>query len=103
MYYEHAGQRRSAMVALRLIRVLAVTAGSVGGLSGATYGLLSEQSRRARAVIGTPLGLPWVRLAAGLAEETAAPVRLTTHAMCGATTRQLPAQVDAALLDPPGI
>lgn len=39
---------------LRMVRAAAVIAGAVGGLSGATYKLLAEQSRRTRLVIGTP-------------------------------------------------
>ncbi len=36
----------------RLLRSAVLAAGAAGGLSGAAYGLLSEQSRRARKVIG---------------------------------------------------
>ncbi|MGX7825298.1 SGNH/GDSL hydrolase family protein [Actinokineospora sp. 24-640] len=127
-----------------MLRTLAVAAGSLGGLSGAAYGLLTSQSRRARTVIGVPrerpfnadgvylpdgtgpvargdaldfavlgdstaagLGaesaerLPGVRLALGLAEELATPVRLITHAISGSRTTHLGGQVDAALTDPP--
>lgn len=42
----------------RLIKALILAAGSVGGLSGAAYGLLTEQSKRARTIIGAPRGLP---------------------------------------------
>lgn len=38
----------------RVIRVAALVAAAVGGLSGGAYGLLSEQSRRARRLIGRP-------------------------------------------------
>jgi len=38
--------------------LLAVALGSVTGLSGAAYGLLSNQAQRARAVIGRPKGEP---------------------------------------------
>ncbi|MGQ0840814.1 SGNH/GDSL hydrolase family protein [Actinokineospora sp.] len=48
------------MVGFRGLRVLAVAAGSVGGLSGAAYGLLNTQSRQARTVIGVPRELPFV-------------------------------------------
>lgn len=41
-----------------LIRTTAVTAGAVTGLSGAMYGLLFEQSRQARRIIGKPHGQP---------------------------------------------
>jgi lysophospholipase L1-like esterase len=41
-----------------MFRVAAVVAGTVGGLSGAAYGLLSEQSRRARLLIGVPERAP---------------------------------------------
>lgn len=118
----------------------ALTAGALGGLSGAAYGLLQQQSRQARRTIGMPeieppcadgvylpdasgpqhsaenplvfavLGdssaagvgvdnareLPGVLLAIALAEETGSPVRLLTHAVAGATSRDLPAQVVAA-------
>ena len=42
------------MIGPRLLRLAAMAAGTAGGLSGAAYGLLSEQSRRARRVIGMP-------------------------------------------------
>ncbi|SDJ68211.1 Lysophospholipase L1 [Actinopolyspora mzabensis] len=42
------------MIAARLLRLAAVGTASVGGLSGAAYGLLNEQSRYARRVIGLP-------------------------------------------------
>jgi lysophospholipase L1-like esterase len=40
------------MLGVRALRALVLTAGSVGGLSGAAYGLLNGQSRRARTIIG---------------------------------------------------
>ncbi|PRW64925.1 SGNH/GDSL hydrolase family protein [Actinopolyspora mortivallis] len=46
------------MIAARLLRVAAIGAASVGGLSGALYGLLSGQSRHARRVIGLPTAEP---------------------------------------------
>ncbi|EWC59188.1 SGNH hydrolase family [Actinokineospora spheciospongiae] len=46
------------MVGARGLRVLALAAGSVGGLSGAAYSLLTSQSRQARTVIGPPVELP---------------------------------------------
>lgn len=46
------------MAGVRVVRALALAAGSVGGLSGAAYGLLNGQSKRARSVIGVPRGLP---------------------------------------------
>lgn len=124
------------------LRLAAFTAGAVGGLSGAAYGLLQQQSRQARRVIGFPEGappsadgvylpdgsgpyadhpapalefavlgdssaagmgvdvageLPGVLLAIGLAEETGRAVRLRTHAVVGATTRDLANQVDRAI------
>ena len=139
------------MTGTRLLRTAVFTAGALGGVSGAAYGLLSEQSRRARRVIGipeapplnadgvhrsgapdarqsedgadprelrfavlgdssaaglgvdTPEQLPGVLLARGLAEESGRPVRLTTYAISGSTTRDLPAQVDRALADPPTV
>lgn len=42
------------MMGFRGYRTAAVLAGTVGGLSGAAYGLLTEQARRARTVIGSP-------------------------------------------------
>lgn len=119
----------------------ALAAGALGGLSGAVYGLLQQQTRQAQRTIGAPeaeppcadgvylpdgsgpfatseqapltfavLGdssaagvgvdgpeqLPGVLLAVALAEETGRPMRLSTHAVVGATTRALPAQVAAA-------
>jgi lysophospholipase L1-like esterase len=47
--------------------------------------------------------LPGVLLAGGLAEESGRPVRLTTYAVTGATTRSLPFQVDTALADHPTV
>jgi lysophospholipase L1-like esterase len=137
------------MAGARAIKALIFTAGSVGGLSGAAYSLLTEQSRRARTIIGVPsdlplnadglylpdgtgpcppdrcgdslsfavlgdslaagLGaelpdqLPGVRLARGLADELARPVRLVTHAISGSRTTDLEAQVDRALIDPPDL
>ncbi|GDY29907.1 SGNH/GDSL hydrolase family protein [Gandjariella thermophila] len=46
------------MTALRAFRTVAMAAGAIGGLSGAAYGLLTEQSRRARLVIGVPEAPP---------------------------------------------
>lgn len=136
------------MAGARLLKTLIFAAGSVGGLSGAAYGLLNGQSRRARTIIGAPqdlphnadgiylpdrsgplppargtelsfamigdslaagLGaelaeqLPGVNLAKGLAEESGRPVRLTTHAVSGAKTTDLEAQVDVAMIDPPDL
>jgi lysophospholipase L1-like esterase len=42
------------MMGFRAFRTAAVIAGAVGGLSGAAYGLLTEQAKRARTVIGMP-------------------------------------------------
>ena len=47
--------------------------------------------------------LPGVLLAKGLAEESGRPVRLTTHAISGSKTFDLPAQVDRALITPPDV
>ncbi|MCP2258960.1 Lysophospholipase L1 [Streptoalloteichus tenebrarius] len=140
------------MIGVRVLRAVALATGAIGGLSGAAYGLLTEQSRRARRVIGVPeapplradgvylpdgsgpltaddpavggrpltfavLGdssaagvgvdapeeLPGVLLTLGLAAEAERPVRLVTHAVSGATTRELPGQVDAALVEPPDL
>jgi lysophospholipase L1-like esterase len=46
------------MVGSRVLRAAAVVAGTVGGLSGAAYGLLTEQARQARQVIGMPENPP---------------------------------------------
>lgn len=43
---------------VRGLRLFVVAAGAVGGLSGATYGLLNGQSRHARSVIGVPTEAP---------------------------------------------
>ena len=48
-----------------------------------------------------PRELPGVRVAQGLAEEVDRPVALTTHAIVGARTQELSAQVDAVLQRPP--
>lgn len=137
------------MVGFRGFRTAAVLAGTVGGLSGAAYGLLTEQARLARTVIGRPVAPPLnadgaylpdgsgprpfgggsdvlrfavigdssaaglgvdlpgqllgVLLARGLAEEAGRPVLLTTYAVSGSTTRDLAAQVDAALAGAPTV
>lgn len=46
------------MTGARTLKALIFAAGSVGGLSGAAYGLLTGQSRRARSIIGIPRDLP---------------------------------------------
>jgi lysophospholipase L1-like esterase len=46
------------MAWMRVLRGLALGAGSVGGLSGAAYGLLNGQSKRARTLIGKSTDLP---------------------------------------------
>ncbi|MBA8822856.1 lysophospholipase L1-like esterase [Saccharopolyspora lacisalsi] len=46
------------MIGLRLVRLAAFAAGTLGGLSGAAYGLLNGQSRHARRVIGPPENAP---------------------------------------------
>lgn len=43
---------------VRLLKALIFAAGSVGGLSGAAYGLLNGQSKHARSIIGMPKDLP---------------------------------------------
>lgn len=137
------------MIGYRGFRTAAVVAGAVGGLSGAAYGLLTEQAKRARHAIGEPDGdplnadgvylpdgsgpwpfgtgadplrfavigdssaaglgvempdqLPGALLARGLAEEADRPVLLTTHAISGSTTRDLLAQVNRTLADPPRV
>ncbi|CAL9636468.1 GDSL-like esterase [Actinosynnema sp. ALI-1.44] len=51
--------------------------------------------------VDDPAELPGVLLATGLAEELDRPVRLETYAISGSTTRDLPAQVDRVVADPP--
>jgi len=46
------------MAGARVLKALIFAAGSVGGLSGAAYGLLTGQSRHARTIIGVPKDLP---------------------------------------------
>lgn len=46
------------MTGARALKALMFAAGSVGGLSGAAYGLLTGQSRHARSIIGLPKDLP---------------------------------------------
>lgn len=130
----------------QVLRSAALAVVAAGGVSGAAYGLLTEQSRRARLMIGVPkaappcadgcyrpdgggplrgigdlvlavlgdssaagLGadtaaqVPGALLARGLAEECGRVVRLATHAVSGAYSRDLAAQVDAAVSDPPDV
>ena len=128
------------MIGLRALRAAAMTAATLGGLSGALAGLLTEQGRRARAAIGVlehlwpapdgvyaddggdplrlavlgdsmavgvgvthPSQMPGVLLAQALAEEAGRPVRLSTYAISGSTTRDLVPQVDAAVRDEPRV
>ncbi|NKE62234.1 SGNH/GDSL hydrolase family protein [Lentzea sp. PSKA42] len=128
------------MIGLRTLRAVAMTAATLGGLSGALVGLLNEQGRRARVAIGVldhlwpapdgvyaddgsdplrlavlgdsmavgvgvthPSQMPGVLLAQALAEEAERPVRLSTYAVSGSTTRDLVPQVDAAVLDAPHV
>jgi lysophospholipase L1-like esterase len=46
------------MAGTRMLRAVVLAAGSVGGLSGAAYGLLNGQSKRARSIIGRCQDLP---------------------------------------------
>jgi lysophospholipase L1-like esterase len=46
------------MAGARVLKALIFAAGSVGGLSGAAYGLLNGQSKQARSIIGVPCELP---------------------------------------------
>jgi lysophospholipase L1-like esterase len=52
------GWEVASMAGSRVLRTVMLAAGSVGGLSGAAYGLLNGQSRRARTIIGRPTELP---------------------------------------------
>lgn len=65
-----------------------------------TFAVLGDSSAAGLGV-DRPADLPGVVLARGLAEEAGRPVRLDTLAICGCTTQDLGAQVDAALVDPP--
>jgi lysophospholipase L1-like esterase len=47
------------MAGLRVMKAVIFAAGSVGGLSGAAYGLLNGQSKQARSIIGVPKDLPF--------------------------------------------
>jgi lysophospholipase L1-like esterase len=128
------------MFGLRHLRAAAMTAATLGGLSGALVGLLNEQGRRARVAIGVldhrwpapdgvygddgrdplrlavlgdsmavgvgvthPSQMPGVLLAQALAEEADRPVRLSTYAISGSTTRDLVPQVDAAVPEEPQV
>lgn len=53
--------------------------------------------------VDMPEHLPGVLLAHGIAEEIEHPVRLDTCAISGSTSRNLAAQVDVALVDPPDV
>lgn len=130
----------------RTVRVTAVAAGAIGGLTSAMYGLLIRQSRYAHELIGeadgpppvadgrytptgwtggadtdalrfavvgdslaaglgaeTAEGLPGVQLAKGLADELGQPVELRTYAISGSTTRDIVAQVDQVVDNPPDV
>lgn len=136
------------MAGVRVLQAVAFAAGSVGGLTGAAYGLLNGQAKRARSVIGGHKGLPLnadgvylpngrgpfirpkrgtlrfavlgdslaagigaesierlpgVILAKGIAGETGRPVRLSTHAVSGSKTFDLPPQVDRAVIGQPDL
>ena len=130
----------------RTVRVTAVLAGTIGGVTSAVYGVLNRQSKYAQRVIGEPEapppvadgrytppgwtgsadadglrfavigdslaaglgaetaeGLPGVLLARGLAEQLGQPVDLITYAIVGATTKDMIAQVDQAVANPPDV
>jgi lysophospholipase L1-like esterase len=75
------------MAGIRVLRALVLGAGSVGGLSGAAYGLLNGQSRRARTLIGKsndlPLNADGVYLPDGTGPVTDEPHGVLTFAMLG--------------------
>lgn len=75
------------MAGMRVIRALMLGAGSVGGLSGAAYGLLNGQSRRARTIIGKSSDLPHnadgVYLPDGTGPVQHEPADCATFAMLG--------------------
>jgi lysophospholipase L1-like esterase len=75
------------MAGVRLVRALVVGAGSVGGLSGAAYGLLNGQSKRARTIIGKARGLPLnadgVYLPDGRGPVTDEPAEVLTFTVLG--------------------
>lgn len=48
------------MIGARGLRTAALAAGTIGGLSGAAYGLLTGQAKRAETVIGIPVDPPWL-------------------------------------------
>jgi lysophospholipase L1-like esterase len=134
------------MLRNRTVRVTAVAAGTIGGVTSAMYGLLTRQSRYAHELIGEPEGpppvadgrytptgwtgpddtdalrfavvgdslaaglgaetaedLPGVRLAKALADELGEPVELATYAISGSTTRDMVAQIDQVVQDPPDV
>jgi lysophospholipase L1-like esterase len=75
------------MAGMRVLRALVLGAGSVGGLSGAAYGLLNGQSRRARTIIGKssdlPLNADGIYLPDGAGPVTDEPHDVITFAVLG--------------------
>ncbi|HEX2130213.1 MAG TPA: SGNH/GDSL hydrolase family protein [Actinophytocola sp.] len=71
----------------RVLKALTLGACSVGGLSGAAYGLLNGQSKRARSIIGKSRGLPLnadgVYLPDGSGPVADAPADALTFAVLG--------------------
>lgn len=98
-------QSRRARVVIGVLDAPPPRADGVHGSGGGTpvrFAVLGD-SMAAGLGVDDPADLPGVVLATGLAEEVGAPVRLETHAIPGSTTRDLSAQVDRVVADPPDV
>lgn len=76
---------------------------NVPGISPSLRFALIGDSMAAGLGVDRPEELPGVLIAKGLAEESERPVRLTTYAISGSTTRDLRAQVDRVVRDRPDV